>query len=318
MLGILYGLGATALWGGVFVVPEMVRPCGPLEITVGRYLAYGLLSLALVAPRLRSLARKLTWADWRGAAWLAFTGNTFYYFLLSKAVLNGGVAITSLITGFSPVVVTLIGARDKGAVPLRKLWPSLLFCAAGAVCIGWQAVARATGLGGAAAQASGSTVASETTMAVGVLCAVGSLVLWSAFTIGNSRWLKRVTVSEHDWNLLIGLCAGAQTLLLVPFMLPAVHSYSWPVWERLVVASLGVGVLASIVGNTLWGRMSRLLPLTLVGQMVVCETMFALLYGFLWARRWPSVAEWCALLCVTISVGLCVAAHRPPRRRRGR
>ena len=32
--------------------------------------------------------------------------------------------------------MTVIGSRDHGAVPLRRLWPSLLLCVAGALCIG--------------------------------------------------------------------------------------------------------------------------------------------------------------------------------------
>jgi hypothetical protein len=32
--------------------------------------------------------------------WLAFTGNTLYYILLSTAVQTGGIAMTSLVTGF--------------------------------------------------------------------------------------------------------------------------------------------------------------------------------------------------------------------------
>src|SRR3546814_18238318 len=66
--------------------------------------------------------------------------RSFYYVLLSAAVQTGGIAMTSLVIGFLPVAVTLIGSRDRGAVPLARLVPSLLFCAAGAVCLGWQAI----------------------------------------------------------------------------------------------------------------------------------------------------------------------------------
>ena len=58
--------------------------------------------------------------------------------------------------------------------------------------------------------------------------------------------------------------------------------------------------------------MSRLLPLTLVGQMILFETLFALLYGFAWERRLPSIMEIAALACVILSVITCLAAHRKP------
>ena len=73
-----------------------------------------------------------------------------------------------------------------------------------------------------------------------------------------------------------------------------------------------MAVFASLLGNALWNQMSRLLPLTLVGQMILCETVFALLYGMLWERRLPTPLETTALACVTLSVLSCVAAHRRP------
>jgi drug/metabolite transporter (DMT)-like permease len=56
--------------------------------------------------------------------------------------------------------------------------------------------------------------------------------------------------------------------------------------------------------------MSRMLPLTLVGQMILFETLFALLYGFLWEWRLPVVTEWIAMACVGLSVVTCLHAHR--------
>jgi drug/metabolite transporter (DMT)-like permease len=56
--------------------------------------------------------------------------------------------------------------------------------------------------------------------------------------------------------------------------------------------------------------MSRLLPLTLVGQMILFETLFALLYGFLWERRLPSPLEVTAFALVVTSLVTCLAAHR--------
>lgn len=78
----------------------------------------------------------------------------------------------------------------------------------------------------------------------------------------------------------------------------------------LALRSTGLAVLASIVGNALWNRMSRLLPLTLVGQIILFETLFALLYGWAWETRWPTEFEVVALCCVVLSVIDCLAAHR--------
>jgi drug/metabolite transporter (DMT)-like permease len=297
--GVLSGAGAGALWGLVFLAPELASDFGPLLLTVGRYLAYGVLAAILIAPRWTRVTGQLGRRDWLALGWLAVTGNTLYYLLLSAAVQMGGIAMTSLVIGFLPVAVTIIGSRETNAVPLGRLFPSLLLSAAGALCIGWQAVA---------------VPASDawTVKVAGLLCAVGALVSWTVYAVGNSRSLARLgSVSPHEWSLLTGIVTGGQNLLLLPFALVLQDvAHGDLAWMRLGALSLGVAVLASVAGNALWNRMSRLLPLTLVGQMILFETLFALLYGFLWERRLPTPWEFAAFAFVVASVLSCIAAHR--------
>lgn len=297
--GILNGAGAGALWGLVFLAPELVDGFSPLQLTIGRYIAYGIISASLIAPRWAKLRHELGAREWLMLAWLALAGNTFYYVLLAAAVQIGGISMASLVIGFLPVVVTIAGSRAHGAVPLRRLTPSLLLCATGVICIGWKAIA--TPSPDAAAR-----------QLIGLACAVGALASWAWFAVNNSRALSHMrTVSAHEWSLLIGIVTGAQALVLIPFSL-AFESmqHSASDWAKLAGVSIGVAVLASIVGNALWNRMSRLLPLTMVGQMILFETLFALLYGFLWEQRLPSILEIAAFGFVAASVLSCIAAHR--------
>ncbi|HUD94308.1 EamA family transporter, partial [Sphingobium sp.] len=133
LAGVLFGAGAGALWGLVFLAPEVVRGFSPLEQAVGRYLAYGAMSALLIAPRWRALMALMTPRLLWALGWLALAGNLFYYVLLASAVQMGGIAMTSLVVGFLPVAVTIVGSRQAGAVPLRQLAPSLLLCMAGAL-----------------------------------------------------------------------------------------------------------------------------------------------------------------------------------------
>jgi drug/metabolite transporter (DMT)-like permease len=300
-LGVLFGAGAGALWGLVFLTPELVRAFSPLQLTIGRYLAYGLVSAALIAPRWRTLVRQLGRREWMALCGLSLAGNTVYYILLSGAVQLGGIAMTSLVIGFIPVAVTIAGSRDEGAVSLRRLAPSLLLCAAGAACIGWQAIAvPATGPVG--------------TQLLGLGCAIGALASWSIYAINNSRWLVRLDdATAQDWNLLTGIVTGAQSLFLVPVSLALDKAQHDAIaWAGFAMVSVGVAVFASVVGNQLWNRMSRLLPLTLVGQMILFETLFALIYCFLWEQRAPTVLEAAAFALVVASVLSCIQAHRGP------
>lgn len=301
LAGVACGAAAGAVWGLVFLAPALVSDFNPMLLAAGRYLFYGLISAALLLPRWRRIKATVGRREWLALVWLSLAGNTLYYLLLSTAVQVGGIAMTTLIIGFLPVFVTIIGSRDKNALPLARLVPSLVLCAAGVLCIGWDALVA-------------PSTRPYADRLLGLICAVGALISWTAYAVGNSRWLARLHhISVHDWNLLTGVVTGAQSLVLVPIALmleTTLHSHAE--WGRLVALSMVVAILASLVGNAFWNRMSRLLPLTLAGQMILFETMFALLYGFLWEGRWPKPMESAAFALVVFSVLSCIAAHRRP------
>ncbi|GBR10629.1 multidrug DMT transporter permease [Gluconobacter frateurii] len=296
-LGILCGAGAGALWGLVFLAPELVRSFTPLQLSVGRYLAYGLIAAVLIAPRWSRVFCVIRLRDWSALFWLSLFGNTLYYVLVSSAVLAGGIALTSLVLGFMPVAVTIIGSRDKGAVPLRSLLPSLGLCAAGAVCIGWQALTMPS--------PSGQSV-------MGLVYALAALTCWTTYAVWNSRCLMRMHhLSAHDWTLLTGLVTGGQALVLLPVaLLASSGSHSPSEWGRFAGVSAGVAVIASLFGNALWNRMCRLLPLTMTGQMILFETLFGVTYGVLWEQRAPRFLEMAAFALMIGSVLSCAAVHR--------
>ena len=297
--GVAFGVGAGAAWGLVFLAPELASDFSPMQLSAGRYLAYGLFAIALIAPRWRTLAPRVGRVEWGALLRLSLLGNIAYYVLLASAVQLGGVAITALVIGFLPVAVTLIGSRGHGAVPLRRLGPTLALGTAGIVCVGWQALGAPSSL-------------PVSTRLAGLLCALGALASWTTYAVGNSQWLARLHhVSAHEWSLLTGLVTGALALLLaVPAFAAGAEGHTGAQWLRFAAVAAGVAALASILGNAFWNRASRLLPLTMIGQMILFETLFALLYGFLWEARWPTALEALAMVLVAASVLSCIAAHR--------
>ncbi|MCH4091652.1 DMT family transporter [Acetobacter sp.] len=295
--GILYGTGAGALWGLIFLAPKLVQDFTPLQLSAGRYLAYGAIASIMIIPRWKNLRFNIRKQDLYALFRLSLFGNILYYILLSMAVQKGGIALTSLIIGFLPVTITVIGSRDKGAVGLSALLPSLMLCIAGTICIGWQAIA--------------SPDASTQSME-GLSCAIAALAAWTFYAVENSRCLLRLhTISIHDWNLLMGLMTGLQAVLLTPAALVYDHlQHRLDEWIKFGIISLGVAIIASIFGNALWNRMSRLLPLTMTGQMILFETFFALIYGFLWEQKWPYPLEVAAFVFIVFSVLTCISPHQ--------
>ena len=298
-LGIANGVAAGALWGVVFLAPAVLHSFNALQLSAGRYLVYGLIAVALLLPRWKRLAPRLGRAEWFGLLWLSLAGNLVYFLLLATAVQWAGGAAASLIVGLIPVVVTLVGVREQGAVPLKQLLPALGLCVLGVALVGWESLM------------SEHLATPWRQRVIGLLCAFAALFSWALYSIGNSRWLaRRPDLSSHDWSLLTGVTTGGLALLLVPMaFIGHTGSHTTAQWGGFWAISAGVAVIASILGNAFWNRASRLLPLTLTGQMIVFETLFALAYGFVYDDRWPRPLEMAAIALLILGVGWSVRLH---------
>lgn len=302
MQGVVLAMITGALWGLVFLAPELTAGFNPLLLVAGRYLAYGLFALLLALPRLRALAPHLSARNLGTAFILAIFGNTLYYVLLANAITLAGVPIATMIIGFIPVTVAITGSFARDALPVRKFFLSIVLAVAAIGVIAFHSFASADEAMGRAPL-------------VGLALAIAALFCWTVYAVGNSYALAhRPTISSSDWNLMLGVVTGVQGLALLPLALslsPQTHSPE--AWWWFIGICAGMAFFCSLVANALWNRVSRLLPLTLVGPMVIFETLFALLYGYFWESRLPDPAEWLAIGLMLASVLTSIQAHRTPR-----
>ena len=108
------------------------------------------------------------------------------------------------------------------------------------------------------------------------------------------------------------MVTGALSLvLIIPAFLLGGAGHVSSAWTLFWGVSLAVALGASVIGNGLWNAASRLLPLSLSGQLIVFETLFALLYGFLHEGRWPRPLESAAIALMLAGVLWSVSLHRP-------
>jgi drug/metabolite transporter (DMT)-like permease len=306
-IGVLCGLLAGAMWGMVFIVPELLPAFSPVELAVGRYTAYGAIAFALMLPRLRGLFGRLDRSDYAALVRHALAGNIVYYMLLALGVKLAGVAPTSLIIGVLPIAVTLMGRKDHGAVALRSLALPLLVAGAGIACINVDVLRHALAMNADM----GRTL-------LGLACATGALLCWSWYTIDNARYLKRNPhFTSAEWSALYGLASGAIALVIGLVCLAIWHGEiigaagaasgrDWTVfWITNTLLALG----ASVIGNHLWNIASRRVPVTLSGQLILFETLFAMLYGFIHAHQAPRALEIAALCLLVVGVLWSVRVH---------
>ncbi|MDR6626356.1 DMT family transporter [Caulobacter segnis] len=304
LLGLLCGVIAGAFWGGVFLAPKLLSDFTPLQATAGRYLAYGLAAAVLLAPNWKAVMARMDGRDWRDLLLLSLLGNLIYYVGLAVAVQSAGVALASLVIGLLPVTITLVGApsRKEGpgqGTPIRRLIAPLALIVAGGVCINLDAFAAA-GRAGA-----GRTL-------VGLSGALLALAVWTAYAVWNARRLAATPkFNSHEWSLLTGVATGLLSLVIVvPAFAVGGETHAASAWGLFWGVSFAVAIGASVIGNGLWNAASRLLPLSLSGQLIVFETVFALLYGFLHEGRWPRPLENAAIVLMLAGVLWSARRHR--------
>ena len=153
---------------------------------------------------------------------------------------------------------------------------------------------------------------------LGLACAAGALACWSWYAIDNARYLKRNPhFSSAEWSALYGLASGCIALLIglvglviwhadITGAAGAASGRNWSVfWLTNALLALG----ASVIGNHLWNIASRRVAVTLSGQLILFETLFALLYGFIYAHRLPRPLEAAAIVLLTVGVMWSVRVH---------
>jgi drug/metabolite transporter (DMT)-like permease len=313
--GTFFALAAGLMWGLVFIVPLLLPEYPAALQSFGRYLAFGLIALPLAwldRVRLATLTR----ADWVEALKLAAVGNIVYYLFLASSIQRAGGPLPTVIIGTLPVVIAISSNlrdhRRDGKLPWPKLLPSLALIGAGIALVNQVELA----------QLRADPAADLGRYALGALLAVGAVACWTWYPLRNADWLRRnvdtlgAARRPAARQLALGAApraradptpgtwATAQGIATLPLALLGYAGWwAWSAlrgdafampfgprpWEFLGLM-FAVGLLASWLGTLCWNEASQRLPTTLVGQLIVFETLAALAYAFMLRGRLPDAA----------------------------
>ena len=290
-IGVSFALAAGLMWGLVFIAPSLLPEYPAALLSFGRYLAFGLIALPLAWLDRQRLAQ-LTRADWIEAAKLAAIGNIVYYLFLASAIQRAGGPLPTVIIGTLPVVIAISSNlrdhRRDGKLPWLRLLPSLGLIGAGIALVNQVEVAHLRS----------DAQADLGRYATGALLAVGAVVCWTWYPLRNADWLRaHADRPPSTW-------ATAQGIATLPLAL--LGYLGWWAWSALagdgfpmpfgprpgafIALMFAVGLLASWLGTLCWNEASQRLPTTLVGQLIVFETLSALAYAFMLRGRMPEPA----------------------------
>lgn len=296
-VGIAAGLGAGAFWGTTFIAPLLVPQYSNTDLTVGRYLASALFALGfLLFTGLRGHFRLPTARQALDALGLSVLGYTGYYLLLVWAIESTGAALPALIIGTIPLWLMLLGKPQH--LRWSALLPGLVLTAGGLALMMTQSH-QGDGAGGAR-------------LWVGLGWAVLAMASWTAFGLLNARWMRRhPEVDSTLWANWLGVAAGVGSLALWVVAGSDVRQLAArPDFGLFVLVCAVTGIGAAWVASVLWNVASRRLSTSLAGQLIVSETVFALIYAFAWDGRWPAPLQ--LLACVLFVGGILasIRAHR--------
>jgi drug/metabolite transporter (DMT)-like permease len=306
--GILAGLAAGALWGLVFVAPRMVLGSGSssetttgfnsVDLTAGRFLSYGLIAALLMLMSLRS--KKLpTLSQALAAFGLSLLGFTGYYLLLVLAINDAGTEMPTLIIGTIPIWVMFLG-KQKG-LSFRSLLPGLLLTAGGLLLMGYIQLQGQADVQPTAA----------TNYWRGIAYALASMVCWTIFAIVNSAWLKKHTeVSAADWANWLGVATGLGAWVLWMFAGSDLKVMTGdPEFASFAIICIATGLGSAWLATIFWNIASQRLSASLCGQLIVSETVFALIYSSWWDGQLPALLAIVAGVMFVLGILASIKAH---------
>ena len=272
-----------------------------VDLTAGRFVSFGAVSalamlLALRTRRLPNLQQAMAAV---GMSVLGFTG---YYLLLVLAIQDAGTEVPTLIIGTIPLWMMLLG-KPPG-LTWKVLAPGIALTATGLALMMLVNIH-----GDTLAQGTGATDANYWR---GIGYALAAMLSWTVFGLMNSTWLKRHTdVNATDWANWLGVATGIGAVLLwfatgsdVKVLLALDHSAY--IATICIVTGIGSAWLATI----LWNVASQRLSASLCGQLIVSETVFALVYSYAWDAQWPGALAVTACILFILGILASIRAHQ--------
>jgi drug/metabolite transporter (DMT)-like permease len=278
--GTLLMLATTSLWAIAFIVPLVLDGSSAAEITFGRFFVYGIISLLSLNL---ALLRRAGWRILGLALVFAVAGNVAYYFVLTLGIQMSGAPLAILVIGMLPVTVSVLGRLTAQEGSLREIALPLLTFGAGVLIfnLGKTDFLRDV----------------EGFSLLGAALLLAALAMWTWYAVANARFLRaRRQLAASDWSSLVGVASLVAILCAAPLFYLAGdlrNPAALPAEELapILLWSLILGGGSTWLGTILFNLASRLLKVSLLGQLIIFEALFGVFYVFVALGDRPSWVE---------------------------
>lgn len=298
--GFFYTLAACFIWGLIFIVPQFMTEFTPIEVALGRYFFYGVISICILLRNRLKGAPRYSFSIWIKALLFSLASTIVYYTAVVLSLRYSNPAICAIVLGISPIAIAFYGNwREKKADFSPLIVPSLL------IIFGLLIINLPYFYSNEV----------ELEHILGLLCGFIALASWSWYAVANAQFLKHHTaIQASDWSTLIGV-ATLVWVLLFGFILAIgfdtqiqtdKYHITDPSFLHFLLGSAILGGLCSWLGGYLWNKASLYLPVALAGQLTIFETIFGLCFVYTLAQQLPPHTEvlGICLLLAAVAYGL--------------
>ena len=293
-LAILSVLLACLCWGLVFIFPIFMHGFNPVEIALGRFFFYGLISLFWLLFNKRHLLSRSYLKAWKMAVWLGGISTIVGYSGMVFGLHYANPAVTALIYAMSPMTIALLGNYRKKEFAFSLFVIPSIFMILGIVLSNLPAF-----------HYSGESLG---WYVFGLICAVLGLAAWTWYAVANSHFLSQQSkITVNDWSLMM----GSATFILVlgigscfALFMPDVSKFFVfdSAMQTFLIASIVMGIVSTWLAFFFWNFGSRKLSIALAGQLMIFEVMFGLILIYFIEHRFPSFVEILGITCMLAGV----------------
>ncbi len=298
--GTFFIIVACFIWGLIYVVPEFMPAFNSLEVALGRYALYGIISLLyMLIFRFKALC-DFPLDLWKKAIWFGLIANVGFYPAAVLSMRYAHPAITVLISGIGPISIAFYGNWKQQECSFKQLlWPCIAMLA-GLVLANLPAISQS------------SVEGSLSLYLLGLFFGIIALATWTLYAVANGRLFKQhPTLNPCDWCSIMGIATLGWVLVFIGLVFPFLdesYIYKYTVWtpelQVFLLGSLVLGVLCSWFAFYLWNKGSLVLPVSLAGQLTIFETLFGLLFVYTLEQRLPQSIEFLGILMMLGSISL--------------
>ncbi|MFA6118623.1 MAG: DMT family transporter [Parachlamydiales bacterium] len=283
--GIVFAIAACFIWGLIYVVPQFMNGFTSIEVVLGRYSMYGLISsLIFLKSKIKGTC-SYPRAIWIKALFFSLIITIGYYTFVVLSLRFSSPAICTLVLGISPIAIAFYGNWKQKETSFKSLIIPSFLILIGLLIINSEYFEKSDSL---------------YSYILGIVCCILALIAWSWYVVANSRFLKQhPEIRSSDWSTLVGLSTlfwvFVFIIFLTMFFKNQFHFNKFfvpgPDLTHFLIGSILLGLLCSWVGAYLWNKASLLLPVSLAGQLTIFETIFGILFVYIIERHRPPIVE---------------------------